>query len=170
MKEKVYANHILKFLENCVSYCRLLEEPFAKFESKQLMVEISKQLASLYASCLSLPDFEAQEEIDLEEFVTENDYHYIHNRLVEKFDTDNDYLDLVDPLMLEYQEPIGTSLAEYLTDIYQVLKNYSTHYQMRSNDQVLLLANAQLQEEYRTYWGGRLVSALRAMNLIINRG
>jgi hypothetical protein len=170
MKDKIYSKIVLDFLGAGVEYCNLLEEAYGKYEKIEFFIELSKSLSKLHLATLNLPDFRAEyEEIEIEEFVTEGDYNYIHGRLAEKFGEDNDYLDLIDPLMLEYQEPIGTSLAEFLSDIYQSIKNYNTHYKIKSNDEVLYLANVQCYEDYREYWGARLVSALRAIHLIIHK-
>lgn len=170
MKEQVYSKIVLDFLASTVEYCNFLEDSYGNYEEKEMLVEISKQLTKLYLNYLNLPEFSANtEDIELEEFVTEADYNFIFSRLEEKFGDNNFYLDLNDPLTLEYQEAVGASLAEYLADIYQAVKNYNTHYKIKSNEQILFLSNAACIEECKNYWGSKLISATRAIHLITNK-
>ena len=75
----------------------------------------------------------------------------------------DDYLDTFVEDMKYSDKPILKTISEDLADVYQALGNFVCSYQTEI-DEVMFCALAKVLTSFTEYWGGRLLSAMRAMH------
>ncbi len=110
-----------------------------------------------------LPECEVMGEDGLESFVTENDYEVIRLNLQELMADRDDYLDVFVEDMKYSDTPIRKSIAEDLSDIYQVVKDFVCQFRSGLNE-TMHDALVQCREHFIGYWGQTLVNTMRALH------
>ena len=110
-----------------------------------------------------IPECEVIGEDGLEAFVTEDDYEVIRLNLQELMADRDDYLDVFVEDMKYSDTPIRKSIAEDLTDIYQVVKDFVCQFRSGLNE-TMHDALAQCREHFIGYWGQTLVNTMRALH------
>lgn len=165
LKNIVFSKDTVEFTTVAVQYCLLLESP--EYPTKKDFTDkLTKILPLLYLKATMIPETEMADEDEQPEItVTESDYNYIVNRLNEVFKEDDAYLEVFLDDMKYSDTPIAASISEDLADIYQDLKNYITIFERGIVDNMndaLYICN----ENYKTYWGQKLVNVLRALHSV----
>ena len=110
-----------------------------------------------------LPECEVLGEDNLETFVTEDEYEVIRINLQELLADRDDYLDVFVEDMKYSDTPIRKSIAEDLSDIYQVVKDFICQFRSGLNE-TMHDALAQCREHFISYWGQTLVNTMRALH------
>ena len=110
-----------------------------------------------------IPECEVMGEDGLEAFVTEDDYEVIRLNLQELMADRDDYLDVFVEDMKYSDTPIRKSIAEDLTDIYQVVEDFVCQFRSGLNE-TMHDALAQCREHFIGYWGQTLVNTMRALH------
>ena len=110
-----------------------------------------------------IPECEVIGEDGLEAFVTEDDYEVIRLNLQELMADCDDYLDVFVEDMKYSDTPIRKSIAEDLTDIYQVVKDFVCQFRSGLNE-TMHDALALCREHFSGYWGQTLVNTMRALH------
>lgn len=110
-----------------------------------------------------IPECEVIGEDGLEAFVTEDEYEVIRLNLQELMADRDDYLDVFVEDMRYSDTPIRKSIAEDLTDIYQVVKDFVCQFRSGLNE-TMHDALAQCREHFINYWGQTLVNTMRALH------
>ena len=110
-----------------------------------------------------IPECEVMGEDGLAAFVTEDDYEVIRLNLQELMADCDDYLDVFVEDMKYSDTPIRKSIAEDLTDIYQVVKDFVCQFRSGLNE-TMHDALAQCREHFIGYWGQTLVNTMRALH------
>ena len=110
-----------------------------------------------------IPKCEVMGEDGLEAFVNEDDYEVIRLNLQELMADRDDYLDVFVEDMKYSDTPIRKSIAEDLTDIYQVVKDFVCQFRSGLNE-TMHDALAQCREHFIGYWGQTLVNTMRALH------
>ncbi|MDR0872016.1 MAG: DUF5063 domain-containing protein [Prevotellaceae bacterium] len=143
-------------------------EKAKSFEKTDFLQRTAKLLALLYLKTSMLPDIELQSDEELEDFVTEQDYEFIHQSIGELLGENDTYLETFHPDMPLSDTPIAVFISEDIADIYQDLKNFALRYQI-GNEEVMNDALAVCRINFREFWGQKLVNCLRAIhNIIMN--
>ena len=75
----------------------------------------------------------------------------------------DDYLDTFVDEMKYSDKPILKTISEDLADVYQDIGNFLSAYQTE-NEEVMFVAVAKVVKSFTEYWGGRLLSAMRALH------
>jgi len=164
LKNIVYSRDSIEFVTVAVQYCGYIES-FEDVQAKELTDKLTKLLPLLYLKASLIPETEIVEEDEVETTVTEDDYNYISSRLYNVFGQEDAYLEVFLQDMKYSETPITESISENLADIYQDLKNFITIYERGVTENM----NAALYicvENFRTYWGQKLVNVLRALHSI----
>ena len=99
----------------------------------------------------------------LNEAVTEEDYEEVRQAVWNILKADDEYLEVFTPDMQYSEGAITRTISEDLADIYQDLKNFVAIFADR-NEQAMQDAVAKVRENFRTYWGQRLVNAMRPLH------
>ncbi len=124
---------------------------------------ILKLLPLLYLKAALLPSCEVVGEDFLETFVTEADYEQVRTTLAELLGPYDNYADVCLPDGTYSDVPVCKCISEDLTDIYQDVEDFIGAF--RSGLEVPMHdALATCREHFMTYWGKRLVDAMRALH------
>lgn len=164
IKNIVYSKETVEFVTVAVQYCGYLEN-LEEEDNKKPTDWLSKILPLLYLKASLLPDTEPLDDSDQEITVTEDIYNYIFSKLFNIYNKDDAYLEVFLQDMKYSDTPIGASISEDLTDIYQDLKNFITVYERgitENMNDALFVCN----ENFKSYWGQKLVNVLRALHAL----
>ena len=99
----------------------------------------------------------------LQDYVSEDDYNYVLNRVWGILKEDDEYLEVFSPDLQFSETPVVASISENLADIYQDLKNFISVYADR-NEECMNAALQKVTENVRTDWGQKLVNAMRPLH------
>lgn len=165
IKSIIYSTGVVEFITVAVQYCILLES-VNNLSKNELTDKLSKLLPFLYLKTLLAPELEMVDEDEEPEIsVTEEDYNYILSTLSSIYAGDDTYLEVFVEDMKFSDTPITESISENLADIYQDLKNCAIIYERgvteNMNDAVCICL-----ENFKAYWGQKLVNVLRALHYL----
>lgn len=162
LKEIVYSRDSIEFVTVAVQYCAFLED-FAETTESELTDKLTKILPLLYLKATLVPETDTVNDDAPEISVMESDYNYISSKLYNIFLNNDTYLEVFLQDMKYSETPISASISEDLADIYQDLKNFVTVFERgiteNMNDALYLCA-----ENFKAYWGQKLVNVLRALH------
>jgi hypothetical protein len=162
-KKVVYSRDTIEFVTVAVQYCAYLED----FDAAETDItdKLTKVLPLLYLKASLVPETGMVNDEEPEITVTEGDYNYIMSKLYEVFGKDETYLEVFLQDMKYSETPISASISEDLTDIYQDIKNFITVFERgiteNMNDALYVC-----MENFKAYWGQKLVNVLRALHTL----
>ncbi len=162
LKEIVYSKDAIEFVTVAVQYCAYLEN-FAESAEPDLTGKLTKILPLLYLKATMVPETDMVNDEDPEISVTEDDYNYIASRLYNIYLNNDAYLEVFLQDMKYSDTPIAASISEDLADIYQDLKNFITIFE-RGITENMNDALYACMENFKAYWGQKLVNVLRALH------
>jgi len=162
LKEIVYSRDSIEFVTVAVQYCGYLEN-FENATESELADKLTKILPLLYLKASLVPDTDTVNDEEPEITVTEGDYSYISTKLYNVFGQNDTYLEVFLQDMKYSETPISASISEDLADIYQDIKNFITIFERgiteNMNDALYVC-----MENFKIYWGQKLVNVLRALH------
>ncbi|MDR2954249.1 MAG: DUF5063 domain-containing protein [Prevotella sp.] len=163
LKEIVYSKDTIEFVTVAVQYCAFLEN-FEETTESELTDKLTKLLPLLYLKASLVTETEMYNEDDDPEIsVTEDTYNYISSKLYNVFLNNDIYLEVFLQDMKYSETPISANISEDLTDIYQDLRNFVTIFERgiteNMNDALYVC-----MENFKAYWGQKLVNVLRALH------
>ena len=164
IKEVVFSKNSVEFVTVAVQYCAFLEntDDISEVETTN---KLTKILPLLYLKANLLPETEIINDDEQEITVSEEDYNYVVSKVYNIYGKNDTYLEVFLEDMKYSETPISASIAEDLTDIYQDLKNFITIYEHgipeNMNDAMFVCF-----ENFKTYWGQKLVNVLRALHCL----
>jgi hypothetical protein len=165
-REIVYSRDTIEFVTVAVQYCGYFESFRNEGEGEgetELTDKLTKLLPLLYLKASLVPETDMINEEEPEITVTEEHYNYITSKLYNVFLNKDTYLEVFLQDMKYSETPIAASISEDLADIYQDLKNFITVFERGITDNM----NDALyvcMENFRSYWGQKLVNVLRALH------
>lgn len=161
----VYAPVTLDFVTICVEFCTLLEkmEVTSRTEWANEMLRI---LPLLYVKATLLPPVEVVIDGRAEVFVTEQDYKLIENHVSSIIGEEDVYLDVFVVDMKYSDRPISSFVSEDIADIYQDIRNFVSVYQLGLEEAMIYALN-DIKENFRLYWGQKLVNVLRPLHALV---
>ncbi len=164
LKEIVYSKDAIEFVTVAVQYCAFLEN-MEEISEPDLTDKLTKLLPLLYLKASLVPDTDTVNDEDPEISVTEDIYNYINSKLYNVFLAKDTYLEVFLQDMKYSETPISASISEDLTDVYQDLKNFITIFERgiteNMNDAMYVCL-----ENFKAYWGQKLVNVLRALHSV----
>jgi hypothetical protein len=168
IKQIVYSRNVVEFATVAREYCAFLEN-IKPHNRKSFISASQKLLPLLYYKASILPETEPILDEGNEKFVSEDFYFDIQNNLKQLFGQHDDFLEVHDPRADEGDGHYTASISEYLTDIWQDLKNFTMLYQV-GKAEVMNDALWECRTNFQEYWGIRLANAIRAMHLLLFAG
>jgi len=160
----VYDKNVIDFVTIAVEVCLFLEKNEA-LPREEWVDRLLKMLPLLYVKALLLPETVPGEEEDPATFVQEEDYSRVVKVLSEVMGEEDVYLDVFMEDMKYSDRPVSTFISENIADIYQDIRNFVSVYQFgltaQMND-----ALYQCRENFRLYWGQKLVNVLRPLHTL----
>lgn len=158
----IFDRNTVEFVTVSAEYCKWVEQ--AEGTPRKKLVEVAlKLLPLLYLKASMLPACEMMSDEAPEIFVTEEGYEVIRLTLAEIMAERDDYLDVFVSDMKYSDQPITRYISEDLADIYQDLKDFICVFQLGLNE-TMNDSLAICQENFRLYWGQKLVNTLRALH------
>ncbi len=154
-----YSEDIIEYVRAANDFCDLLANA-GNLKRSELLGSLRELLSRLYLYALKLPELEAVYEEGNQKFVTEEEYMVMKDSLSSKLEYLDDYPETGDNDLDGSGMPVVAYLSEDLSDIYQDLKNFIMLYRLGS-DQLMNDALWETKFSFETYWGTRLVNALR---------
>ena len=124
----VYSRNVIEFVAVANEFCKYAERS-AEVSGDDLLRILQRILPLMYLKASLLPSLEPYFEDGNDKFVTEADWYRIHDSLKLKFGNANDFLEIFDEKFVESEIPVPSSLAEYMADIYQDIKDFLLLYQ-----------------------------------------
>lgn len=158
----------MEFVAAANEFCKYAEHG-SEINGDELLRILQRILPYLYIKASLLPALSPVFDDKNEKFVTEENWFMIHDSLKEKFGNANDFIELFDDKINESDEPVISSLAENMADIYQDLKDFLLLYQTGTNE-VMNDAIWECKMNFENIWGQKLVNSLRAIHRFIYSG
>lgn len=161
----VYAPVTLDFVTVGVEFCSFLEkmEVKSRTEWAKTMLRI---LPLLYVKASLLPSVEVIGDQMAEVFVKEQDYMLIANQVASVLAEEDVYLDVFVEDMKYSDRPVSSFVSEDIADIYQDIRNFVSVYQ-HGLEETMVFALNDIAENFRAYWGQKLVNVLRPLHALV---
>ena len=161
----VYAPVTLDFVTVSVEFCSFLEkmEITSRTEWTKTMLRI---LPLLYVKATLLPQVVDLEDEMAEVFVTQEDYMLVVNQVASVLGEEDVYLDVFVADMKYSDRPVSSFISEDIADIYQDIRNFVSVYQ-HGLEEAMINALKIISENFRLYWGQKLVNVLRPLHALV---
>ena len=158
----IFDRNVIEFVTVAAEFCNFVEQ--AESKSRADVVDtLLKLLPLLYLKASLLPPCEVMGEEELENYVTEETYEVLRLNLADILGDRDDYLDVFVSDMKYSDQPVARNISEDLADIYQDIKDFIFVFRLGLNE-TMHDALATCQENFRLYWGQKLVNTLRALH------
>ena len=161
-KDLVFSRNVVEFAAVAKEYCAFIESA-TSFKRSQFIKVASSLLPLLYYKASLLPQTEPIYEEGNQKYVTEEYYIALNERLKHFLGEYDAFPEVYDERIAETDDEFSASLAEYLSDVYQDLKDFTMIYQGGQVEEM----NDALWECRMTFqddWGLRLANAVRPIH------
>jgi hypothetical protein len=164
LKEILFSKNVVEFAAVAKEYCAFIEN-VNKYSRKDFIKLTASLLPLLYYKASMLPKTEPVYEDGNQKHVTEEYYIALNLRIKDLLGEHDAFPEVFDSRIAETDEQFSASIAEYLSDVYQDLKNFTMLYQ---NGQVEEMNDAlwECTLNFQEYWGIRLANAIRAIHIL----
>ncbi len=159
----VYSKNVLEF----ITVANDFSLTFARIESVKkswLTNYLQKIIPLIYIKASLIPAIEASNPEANEKYFKEEEWESVFNHLRKKFGEDNEFW-YIDHFSSDI-EPVKSSLAECLADIYQDITDFLTLYQKNSLDAKENAVN-EIRNSFETRLGFLLVNVQQALHYAI---
>ena len=164
----VYSKGVLEFVTVAAEYCAFVES-VEKNSKRDFFSRSQKLLSVLYLKTSILSKVEAIYEDGNEKFVSEEDWVFIKNKIVEKIGQHEVFVDVYSAMMSQEDDAESVSLSEIFADIYQDLMDFLTLYRI-GHEESMNDALWECQQNFEQYWGSRLLVALSSIHKTLYSG
>ncbi len=158
----IFDRNVVEFVTVAAEYCKFLEQAEGS-KRASFMDTALKMLPLLYLKASMLPPCETLGDEAPETYVTEADYEVLRLSLAGIMGERDAYLDVFVEDMKYSDQPVTRYVSEDLADIYQDIKDFIFVFRLGLN-KTMHDALAICQENFRLYWGQKLVNTLRALH------
>ncbi len=164
----VYQQPAIEFVTVAVQLCLYLEQ-VEGLDKSEFVEKMLCLLPLLYLKARLLP--KATEELDgvPEQFVSEQEYEDIRQKVAQCMGADDTYLEVFVEDMRYSDEPITAFVSENIADIYQEVKDLACNYQTR-DEAVMNDALVNCIEAFEQHWGQKLLNVLRPLHAVACEG
>lgn len=160
----IYSRQVVEFAASANEYCKYLEG-IKEIKGIEILKVMQRLLPFIYLRASLLPILEPNLEEGNEKTVTEFDYTRMHDALLSKLGNNDPY-----PVIVDIGDPADGlytgSISEYLTDIYQDLKDFIVSYK-HGTDEVMNDAVWEVLMNFEEFWGQKLLSVLGAIHRVL---
>lgn len=165
MKEKsqvIFDRDVIEFVTVAAEFCNYMERTEG-IKRSDFVDTTLKILPLLYLKASLLPECHTIGEDLPENYATEEIYEVLRMNLSGLLAGQDAYLDVFVEDMKYSDQPITRYISEDLADIYQDIKDFIFVFQLGLNE-TMNDSLAICQENFREYWGQKLVNTLRALH------
>lgn len=167
MQGVLFSEQTVEFTKAALEYCVLVEKA-RTYEESAFADKTAKILALLYLKALLVPDFDEYYESELETGVTEEKYRHVAEGIADLLGEKDLFLETFHPDMPYSDTAIAVTISEHLADIYQDLGNFIAVFQL-GNKETMNDALFVCLQNFKDYWGQKLVNVLRAVHHLRNK-
>lgn len=163
-KDLVYSRNVIEFATVAKEFCAFIEN-IENLKRKAFVTASSKFLPLLYYKASLLPSTEPFYEEGVQKHVSEDDYETLRLKLKAFLGEHDEFPEAFDIRILETDDQFNATISEYLSDVYQDLKNFTLIYQQGQIEEM----NDAIWEcrlNFEEYWGIRLANCIRAMHIL----
>ena len=161
----IYDKNTIEFVTVALEFCALIEaagkHTLFSFTDKAVKI---LPLLYLKATLLPVPD-EPEDDSELEQFITENTYEAIRYHIANLMGEYDPFLETFHPDMQYSDTPVAATISENLADVYQDIGNFAALFRLE-NEHVMEQALGACAENFRLYWGQKLLNALKAIHVV----
>ncbi len=166
--DPAYSHNVIEFVAVANEFCKYAEHA-SRLKGDELLRILQRILPLLYIKASLLPQLNPYFEDGNEKFVTESDWMIVHDTLRKKFGTADDYLEVFDDKTNDTDGPVLSTISENMSDIYQDIKDFLLLYQTGTAE-VMNDAIWECRLNFESFWGQKLVNAMRAIHKFIYSG
>jgi Domain of unknown function (DUF5063) len=166
--DPAYSRNVIEFVAVANEFCKYAEHA-SQLKGDDLLRILQRILPLMYIKASLLPELNPYFEEGNEKFVTEADWIVINEALKKKIGTADDYLEVFDEKSRETEGPVVSSISENMADIYQDIKDFLLLYQTGTAE-VMNDAIWECRMNFESFWGQKLVNAMRAIHKFIYSG
>ncbi len=161
-QETIYNKNTIEFATVAKEYCAFIEQ-VQSAEKDDFVKKSLKILPLLYLKASMLPEVEYMLDEETETYVSEELYEYVRSLIGSVMGDSDTYLEVFTQDMQYSENPIQENVSEAMADIYQDLRDFIYVYSMGFDD-TMNDALARCIENFRSYWGQKLVNVLRQLH------
>jgi hypothetical protein len=166
--DPAYSRNVIEFVAVANEFCKYADHA-SQLKGDELLRILQRILPLMYIKASLLPGLNPCFEDGNEKFVTESDWEIIHETLKRKFGTADDYPEVFDDKTVETEGLVISSISENMADIYQDIKDFLLLYQTGTTE-VMNDALWECRMNFESFWGQKLVNAMRAIHKFIYSG
>lgn len=165
-QDNIHSKNVIEVITIANELCIFLEE-IEKYEKQYICLYLQKILPLLYLKGALLPDIELSSDEANERFVTQEQWEIIYNAVKIKLGKDDLFLFIDYATKLDDENEKG-SIAEFMADIYQDLKDFLLLFQKntRSAQENAVYSCKELFEDN---WGMKLINVHKAIHMLLYR-
>lgn len=155
----------LAFIALCNEYCSALEQA-AQSEPDEFIKSMTRLLPRIYISATDLQTLSVSDDMYfIDDALDEETYNTVRQSIETVLGEDDTYLEVFEEDMKYSDTPIAASIAEGLSDIYQVFFNFLAAVR-DSTEENIIAALGIISDDFMQYWSRPLCNVLRAVNNI----
>lgn len=155
----------LAFIALCNEYCSALEQA-AQSEPDEFIKSMTRLLPRIYISATDLQSLSVSDDMYfIDDALDEETYNTVRQSIETVLGEDDTYLEVFEEDMKYSDTPIAASIAEGLSDIYQVFFNFLAAVR-DSTEENIIAALGIVSDDFMQYWSRPLCNVLRAVNNI----
>ncbi|MFH0999369.1 MAG: DUF5063 domain-containing protein [Bacteroidota bacterium] len=158
------SKNVIEMITVAHEFC-LFVERIESYPKEEVLVYFQKIIPLLYLKGTLLPHIEVSDDIYLERFVTAETWEIVFNDIRNKLKPNDEYWITEN---IDDTEAVKASIADNLTDVYQDLKDFVILYSKNTHT-AREIAVVECKNYFEIHWGKRLLSALRAIHLILHK-
>ncbi len=160
----IYSRQVVEFAASANEYCKYLEGT-KDINGIEILKVMQRLLSFIYLRASLLPLLDPQLEEPNEKNVTEFDWTRMHDNLLTKMGNNDPF-----PVIVSSGAPSDGlytgSISEYLTDIYQDLKDFVVSYKS-GQEAVMNDAVWEVLMNFEEFWGKKLLNVLSAIHTVL---
>jgi hypothetical protein len=158
-----YTKGTIELLTVATEICRFLQQIADRSCRKDDFIDKAVKLLPLLYLKTTLVTAPASQSDALSRFTSEVDYERVRQSVAELLGNEDSYLTAFHQDMSLSDTPVATFISEDLADLYQSLNDFICRCQ--TGDEAMMNdALAVFIEDFREYWGEKLLGALRALH------
>jgi hypothetical protein len=163
-QDKVNSKNVIEVITIANEICIFLEE-IDKYEKQFICLYLQKILPLLYLKGALLPDVDVSSDEANERFVTQEQWETVYNAVQKKLGKDDAFL-FIDYATKLDDEPEKGSIADFIADLYQDLKDFLLLYQKNT---VAARENAVYSCKllFEENWGMKLINIHKAIHMLL---
>lgn len=161
----IYSQGVTEFITISAEFCLFVEKALT-IPPAEFLDKTRKILSLLYLKGSLFPKTDYQANDEIETFVTEEDWYFVHDSIQKQLGPFDVYKDIQISEATGNPEIVTSSISEDIADIYQDIKNFISLVNMGTED-TLQDAVGECTINFEEFWGQKTVRALKAIHIIL---